>query len=44
MPPLNIPREDLEEALRILEEAVRDVAEGRVPDEAVENIGGWGSW
>ncbi|NAZ27368.1 MAG: aminotransferase class III-fold pyridoxal phosphate-dependent enzyme [Thermogladius sp.] len=44
MPPLNIPREDLEESLRILEEAVRDVAEGRVPDEAVENIGGWGSW
>ena len=41
-PPLNIHREDLEDSLRILEEAVRDVAEGRVPDEAVENIGGWG--
>ncbi|AFK51718.1 4-aminobutyrate aminotransferase [Thermogladius calderae 1633] len=43
-PPLNIPLEDLEKAITVLEEAVKDVEEGRVPDEVVEGVEGWGSW
>ncbi|WP_434731064.1 aspartate aminotransferase family protein [Thermogladius sp. KZ2Tp1] len=43
-PPLNIPLEDLEKAVTVLEDAVKDVEEGRVPDEAVEGVEGWGSW
>ncbi|MGC9121731.1 MAG: hypothetical protein ACP5HP_02190 [Thermogladius sp.] len=31
-PPLNIPLEDLEKAVTVLEDAVKDVEEGRVPD------------
>ncbi|WP_440060299.1 aspartate aminotransferase family protein [Thermogladius sp. 4427co] len=42
MPPLNIHENDLDKAINILEEALKDVVNGRVPDEAIEEIQGWG--
>ncbi|MGC8982846.1 MAG: aspartate aminotransferase family protein [Desulfurococcaceae archaeon] len=40
-PPLNIPREDLDRGLEVLESSVRDVVQGRVPDGVVEVMQGW---
>jgi len=40
-PPLNIPKEDLDKGLDIIEEAIKDVLEGKVPDEVVEYLRGW---
>ena len=40
-PPLNISREDLDRGLEIIEEAVKEVLAGRVPDEVVNYLRGW---
>ncbi|MGC8982531.1 MAG: aspartate aminotransferase family protein [Desulfurococcaceae archaeon] len=40
-PPLTIPKEDLDAALDIIEESVKDALEGRVPDEVVERMVAW---
>ncbi len=40
-PPLNIPVEDLDKGLNIIEEAVKDVLDGKVPDEVVNYLKGW---
>lgn len=40
-PPLTIPKEDLEKGIGILEEAVKDVLAGRVPDSVVEYMTAW---
>ncbi len=40
-PPLTIEEETLEEGLNILEDAIKDVEEGRVGSEAVARIKGW---
>jgi 4-aminobutyrate aminotransferase len=40
-PPLNIPREVVDKALEIIEESIRDVLEGRVPDIVLTYMRGW---
>ncbi|MEM1816259.1 MAG: aspartate aminotransferase family protein [Desulfurococcaceae archaeon] len=40
-PPLTIPREDLERGVEILEEAIKDVLAGKVPDTVVEYMTAW---
>ncbi|AMM54680.1 leucine/methionine racemase [Pyrococcus kukulkanii] len=40
-PPLTIEEEVLEEGLNILERAISDVEEGKVPDDVVKNVQGW---
>lgn len=40
-PPLIITKEQAEHALDIIEDAIRDVEEGKVSDEVLENIKGW---
>ncbi|MEM4101448.1 MAG: aspartate aminotransferase family protein [Desulfurococcaceae archaeon] len=40
-PPLTIPREDLDKGIEIIEEAVKDVIEGKVPDNVVEQLVAW---
>ncbi|WP_461864153.1 aspartate aminotransferase family protein [Thermococcus sp.] len=40
-PPLNISEEDLEEGLNIIEESIKDVLAGKVPDEVVNFMKGW---
>ncbi|MFA4645813.1 aspartate aminotransferase family protein [Pyrococcus kukulkanii] len=40
-PPLTIEEEVLEEGLNILERAISDVEEGKVPDDVVEKVQGW---
>lgn len=40
-PPLTIPREDLDRGIDIIEEAVRDVLEGKIPDKVVEYMTAW---
>jgi len=40
-PPLNIPREVVDKALEIIEESIRDVLEGRVPDTVLTYMRGW---
>ena len=40
-PPLNTPRDIVDRALEILEESVRDVLEGRVPDDVLAYMRGW---
>ncbi|WP_280980701.1 aspartate aminotransferase family protein [Desulfurococcus mucosus] len=40
-PPLNIPREDLDRGIDIIEESIKDVLEGRVPDEVLEFLRPW---
>lgn len=40
-PPLTISEEDLEKGLQIIEEAIKDVEEGKVPDEVIKRMVGW---
>jgi 4-aminobutyrate aminotransferase len=40
-PPLNIPKEDLEKGLDALEESMREVSKGEVPDEVLKFMQGW---
>ena len=40
-PPLNIPEEDLDRGLEVIEESIKDVLEGKVPDEIVKYLRGW---
>ncbi len=40
-PPLTISDDDIDQALAILDEALGDVAAGRVPDAVLENFAGW---
>jgi 4-aminobutyrate aminotransferase len=40
-PPLNTPREVVNRALEVIEESIRDVVEGRVPDSVLEYMRGW---
>ncbi|AFK22962.1 leucine/methionine racemase [Pyrococcus sp. ST04] len=40
-PPLTIEEETLEDGLNILEKAITDVEEGRVPDDVLEKVQGW---
>ncbi len=40
-PPLNTPREVVDMALEIIEESIRDVIEGRVPDTVLTYMRGW---
>jgi len=40
-PPLTIPREDLDKGIDIIEESIRDVVSGKVPDEVVEKMTAW---
>ena len=40
-PPLNIPEEDLDRRLEVIEESIKDVLEGKVPDEIVKYLRGW---
>ncbi|RLF88647.1 aspartate aminotransferase family protein, partial [Thermococci archaeon] len=40
-PPLTIEEEVLEEGLNILERAISDVEEGKVPDDVVKKVQGW---
>jgi 4-aminobutyrate aminotransferase len=40
-PPLNIPREVVNKALEIIEESIRDVLEGHVPDTVLTYMRGW---
>ena len=40
-PPLIITREEIDEGVSILDQAVRDYLEGSVPDSAVEEFAGW---
>ncbi|ASJ17007.1 4-aminobutyrate aminotransferase [Thermococcus chitonophagus] len=40
-PPLTIEEDVLDEGLNILERAISDVEEGKVPDDVVKNVQGW---
>lgn len=40
-PPLTIKEEQLNTALRIIEESIEEVTRGEIPDEAVEHVKGW---
>jgi len=40
-PPLTIPEEDLERGLEIIEESVKDVLNGKVPDEVLKYMAAW---
>jgi 4-aminobutyrate aminotransferase len=40
-PPLTIPEEDLEKGLEIIEESIKDVLAGRVPDEVISYMTAW---
>ena len=40
-PPLNIPEEELEKGLEIIEESIKDVERGKVPDGVVNFLRGW---
>jgi len=40
-PPLNIPKEDLEKGLDALEESMREVSKGKVPDDVLKFMQGW---
>lgn len=40
-PPLNIPEDLFQEALVILNEALEDVAAGKISDEIVPHLEGW---
>ena len=40
-PPLNTPREVVDKALEIIEESIRDVIEGHVPDTVLTYMKGW---
>lgn len=40
-PPLNIPKEDLDKGLEIIEDAIKEVLSGKVPDEVVKFLRGW---
>ncbi len=40
-PPLNISREDVDQALSITEEAIGDVEKGAIPDAVLKNMIGW---
>lgn len=40
-PPLTIHQEDLDRGIEIIDEAVRDVIEGRVPDSVIEQMVAW---
>jgi len=40
-PALNIPKEDLDRGLEIIEESIKDVLAGKVPDEIVKFLRGW---
>lgn len=40
-PPLTIEKDVLDEGLEILDQAIEDVEEGKVPDEVIKNVRGW---
>lgn len=40
-PPLNVPMEDVERALHVIEKSIKDVEEGRVPDGVLAHMIGW---
>ncbi len=40
-PPLTIPREDLDRGIEIIEESIKDVINGKVPDEVVDRMIAW---
>ena len=40
-PPLNIPEEDLDRRLEVIEESIKDVLEGKVSNEIVKYLRGW---
>ena len=40
-PPLTMGEDELEEALSIVEDSIGDVAEGKVPDSVLREMGGW---
>jgi len=40
-PPLTIPEDDLERGLEIIEESVKDVLNGKVPDEVLKYMAAW---
>ncbi|MDK2870606.1 MAG: 4-aminobutyrate aminotransferase [Pyrococcus sp.] len=40
-PPLNIPQEDLDKGLDIIEDAIKDVLSGKVPTDVVKFLRGW---
>ncbi|MEM2025441.1 MAG: aminotransferase class III-fold pyridoxal phosphate-dependent enzyme, partial [Desulfurococcaceae archaeon] len=40
-PPLNIPMDDLELALRVIERSIKDVERGEIPDNVLEYMTGW---
>ncbi len=40
-PPLVISREEVDEALRIIDKSITEVEKGKVPDEVLDNIEGW---
>lgn len=40
-PPLNISEEDLDRGVEIIEEAIKEVLDGKVPDTVVEFMRGW---
>ncbi|WP_461865197.1 aspartate aminotransferase family protein, partial [Thermococcus sp.] len=40
-PPLNIPKEDLDRGLEIIEESIKDTLAGKVPNEITKFLRGW---
>ena len=40
-PPLNIDKDLMDDALRIIGESISDVLEGKVSDEAIRYLQGW---
>jgi len=40
-PPLTIPEDELDAALRIVEESIEDVTDGRVPDSVLQQMAAW---
>jgi len=40
-PPLTISEEELDQGIDIIEEAIRDVEQGRVPDDVIDRMVGW---
>ena len=40
-PPLNIPQEDLDKGVEIIEESIKDAVEGKIPDEVLKFLRAW---
>ena len=40
-PPLNIPREDVDRALDIIESSIKEFLEGKIPDDVIDYLRGW---